>query len=84
MTKKVLGKQRIDYVSKKTNNPVNGISLHVCGEDSRVEGMSVETIYISDKSPMYNDVASIALGSEIVVSYNRWGNVESVALCTKR
>lgn len=81
MTKKILGKQSVDYVSKKTNSPVVGVTLHVVGEDSRVEGMACETIYVSEKSPMYQQVLSYPLGSEIMVQYNRWGNVDTIALC---
>lgn len=84
MTKKILGKQRIDYFSKKSNKQVTGVSLHVVGEDSRVEGMAVETIYVSEQSPMYAQVVEYPLGSEILVSYNRWGNVEGVTLCQKK
>lgn len=84
MTKKILGKQSVDYVSKKTNQPVVGLTLHVVGEDSRVEGMACETIYVSDKSPMFQQAISYSLGAEIMVQYNRWGSVESLTLCENK
>lgn len=82
MRKKLVGKQAVDYVSKKTNNPVTGVSLHVVGEDSRVEGMAVETIFVSTKSEkMYDDAMKCPLGCEIEVSYNRWGSADSIHVC---
>lgn len=81
MTKNIIGKQRVDYVSKKTNQPVVGLTLHVVGEDTRVEGMACETIYISEKSPMYQQALSYPIGADIMVQYNRWGSVETITLC---
>lgn len=81
MSMKIVGKQNIDYVSKKTNQPVSGVSLHCVGENSRVEGMGVETIFVSAKSPMYDQVMKFPLGSEITISYNRWGSADTISLC---
>lgn len=80
MEKKIIGKERVDYVSRKTNQPVKGTSLHVIGKDSKVEGMACETIFISEKSPMYEQVMGYPLESNVTVQYNRWGSVESVIL----
>ena len=46
MSKKIVGKQNVDYVSKKTGQPVTGVTLHCVGESSRVEGMECETIFL--------------------------------------
>lgn len=85
MSKKVLGKEKVDYVSKKTNNPVTGITLHCCSNvvSDRCEGQQVETIFVSSKSPMYDQVVAFPIGSDIDVMYNRWGSVESVTLSKK-
>lgn len=83
MSLKVVGKQNVDYMSKKTNQQVTGITLHIIGQNSRVEGMAVDTIFVSSKSNTYNTVASLPIGAEIDVLYNRWGNVETVELCKK-
>ena len=82
MKKKIVGKQKVDYVSKKTNQPVIGITLHCESEtnDDRFEGTQVETIFISNKSPMYNQCVSFPIGSVVTVMYNRWGSPESVLL----
>lgn len=74
----IIGKQRVDYISKKTNQPVRGVTLHVVGTRDDVEGRAVETLFISERSPIHAGVIAMPLGTEIRCSYNRWGNVESV------
>lgn len=76
---KIVGKQRVDYISKKTQQPVKGLSLHCVGTSNRVEGECVETIFVSEKSAMYDEVYELPIGSAITVTYNRWGSVESVS-----
>lgn len=78
---KIVGKQAVDYISKKTNQQVTGVTLHCVGENGRVEGMGVETLFVSSKSPIYENVMKFPLGSEITVSYNRWGSAENISLC---
>ena len=83
MVKEIVGKEKVDYVSKKTNNPVVGLTLHCVGDAGsreRFEGREVDTIFISSKSPMHDQCASFPIGSKIIVQYNRWGFVESVVL----
>lgn len=78
MSKKIVGKQSVDYVSKKTGQPVIGVTLHCVGESNRVEGMECETIFVSGRSPIYDQCVKFPLGQEINVSYNRWGAAESI------
>lgn len=75
---KIVGKQNVDYVSKKTNQQVTGITLHVIGPDSRVDGMAVETVFISSRMTDFAAVQKLNVGDEVEFLYNRWGNVESV------
>lgn len=84
MVKKIVGKQDVDYVSKKTNEPVKGVTLHTVGESSRVKGLEAEQIFVSVKSPMYDDVVNFPLESEIAVSYNRYGSPESISLWNQK
>lgn len=81
MQKKVVGKQIVDYVSRKTNLPVQGVTLHCVGTEENVQGLSVETIYISNKSKSYDTCMNLPIESKITVSYNRWGNIDTVELC---
>ena len=38
MIARVLGVQYLDYVSRKSGNPVKGLSLHCAYKDQQVEG----------------------------------------------
>ena len=40
--------------------------------------MECETIFVSGRSPMYEQCMKFPLGAEINVSYNRWGTAESI------
>ena len=86
MSMKIVGKQKVDYVSKKTNQPVVGVTLHCVADtnDERFEGMRTETIFVSNRSAMYEQCRAFPLESEIFVSYNRYGSVESVVLADQK
>ncbi len=43
---KIVGKEKVDYFSKKMNQLVSGVWLHVLLADIRVEGCSVPIRYI--------------------------------------
>lgn len=75
---KIVGKQNVDYVSRKTNQPVVGVTLHCVCKNDRVNGEAVETLFVSAKSPMYEQCIAFPLGTEITVSYNRYGSVETI------
>lgn len=86
MNMKVVGKERVDYPSKKTGKQVTGISFN-CVMDTtsdRFEGMRVDTVFVSSKSPMYDQCVGFPVGCEISVMYNRYGSVESVLLCDQK
>jgi hypothetical protein len=72
----VLGKQKVDYVSSKTGQRVQGENLHCKYLQKNVEGEAVEKLYISSNvnSPIVN------VGDEIDVFYNRYGGVDEVRL----
>lgn len=75
----VVGKQKVDYVSKKDNDRKIGISLFcVCDGGNNVEGKSVEKLYISDKNEHYGFAKSLPVGSLIKVTYNRYGSVADI------
>ena len=48
MIARVLGVQYLDYVSRKTGNPVKGLSLHCAYKDQQVEGEAVSNFFVSD------------------------------------
>ena len=79
--KEIVGKQKVEYTSKRTQELVKGVSLHCVGTSNNVEGKAVETIFVSARSAMYDEVSKLPIGTNIEVSYNRWGSVEDVRAC---
>ncbi len=77
---KIVGKEKVDYLSKKTNQQVNGVRLHVLQPDNKVEGYAAEAVFISSKHASYDAVANLPLGSEIIIIYNRFGSVQDIQI----
>lgn len=75
---KIVGRQNVDYISRKTQEPVKGVSLHCVGARNNVEGEAVETIFISAKSGLFDEVAKMPIGTKIRVSYNRYGSADCI------
>ena len=78
MSMKVIGKEAVNYVSRKTNQPVNGVTLHCTLSRNDVSGLAVDSIFVSSKSSIYSDCMALPLDSEIMVGYNRFGSVEFI------
>lgn len=74
---KVLGVETVDYVSRKTGNHVTGIRLHTGFEKRNCDGVAVEAFFC--KTAAFEGGVP-AVGDEIRVAYNRWGNVEEVTI----
>ena len=77
---KVVGLEKVDYVSNKSGKPVIGFRLHCLRNDQqRVEGNSVESFFISQRNPNYNLIGNtVVVGGEYNVFYNRFGDVEDI------
>lgn len=80
MEARVLGVQQVNYVSKKTGNPVVGVTLHCASKDPDVVGECAENVFISDNLNIRGLIDSIHPGDIIDVVYNRRGYVADVAL----
>lgn len=80
MRAKVVGVQIVDYVSKKSNKPVKGVTLHCNFKDSQVEGEAAEGVFISDNLglPVIYDIKP---GAVVDISYNSRGYVCDLAVC---
>lgn len=74
MKAKVLGTQNVDYVSRRTGNPVKGMTFHVSHKDSDVRGDAVSTVFVSDNLGI-PDLVNIVPGTHIDVEYNNRGYV---------
>lgn len=80
---KLVGKQEIRYTNKK-GELVQGVRLHCTYADEKnIAGIGTENFYYSSKADNYEDVLMIPLNSEIVVSYNRYGHIQSIVTVKK-
>lgn len=79
MKARVLGIQKIDYVSKRTGEPVVGTTLHCEYNDALVEGNAVSSIYLSDRLNL-PDLPNVVLGSTVDIEYNSRGYVQGLTL----
>lgn len=77
MKAKVLGIQDVDYISKKTGNPVRGTTLHCAFADPLVRGEAVNGIFVSDNLKL-DCLFSIKPGDEVDIEYNYRGYVCNV------
>lgn len=80
MKVKVLGIQMVDYVSRKTGNPVKGTTLHSVFKDVNVSGQAVSGIFVSDNLGI-SCISDIRPGMEVDIQYNNRGYVCDVAIC---
>lgn len=74
MLAKVLGTQNVDYVSKRTGQPVKGMTFHVSHKDQQVRGEAVSNVFVSDNLGI-PDIVNITPGMTINVEYNNRGYV---------
>lgn len=82
MKYKVIGTQLVDYVSKKTGNPVKGVTIHAACKDAQVKGEMASQIFVSDQLGI-DGLYSLAPGSTVDVEYNNRGYVCGVTFPTK-
>lgn len=80
MKVKILGIQTVDYVSKKTGNPVKGITLHSVHKDAQVTGEAVSNIFVSDSLDI-PVVSELRVGQLVDVEYNNRGYVCDLSIC---
>ena len=73
MQYKVVGKENIDYISKKTNKQVKGYTLHLTIEKEKCEGVAVLSVFVSDDLGY-----SIDLDDNVELYYNQYGKVIKV------
>ena len=79
MKVKVLGIQSVDYVSKRTGNPVKGVTLHSAFKDPQGRGEAVDGIFISDNLGLA--LSDIKPGDFVDVETNFRGYVTNVTVC---
>ena len=79
MKARVLGVQSVDYVSRRTGQPVKGVSFHIAYKDNNVRGEAVSDVFVSDNLGI-SGVMDIAPGDNIDVEYNNRGYVCGLAV----
>lgn len=79
MKMEVLGVQNVDYVSKRTGEPVKGRTFHCSFPDAQVKGLATDQIFVSDRLAL-PDLYAITPGMKIDVEYSRRGSVCNVAI----
>ena len=80
MRVRVLGVQSVDYVSRKTGNPVKGVTLHTAFKDAQVQGEAVSNIFVSDNLQI-QCISEVKPASLVNIEYNNRGDVQDVSLC---
>lgn len=67
----VLGRQSVDYFSKKKNKQVRGTSIFVAHADTGVEGMRTENVWVGEDSPV--TIPKFEYGKEYDFVYDGFG-----------
>ncbi|OUQ21797.1 hypothetical protein B5E84_00605 [Lachnoclostridium sp. An14] len=82
MKVKVFGVQNVDYVSKRTNEPVKGRTFHCIFKDPQVVGDAVDAIFVSDRLSIPG-LYDIQPGAALDIEYNSRGSVCGVQVMPK-
>ena len=69
----VVGKEYLDYVSKKTNKQVKGYNLHLTYDKEKIDGVAVMSVFVSEE--IGND---ININDQIELFYNQYGKVTKI------
>lgn len=70
---KVLGKQHLEGVSKKTGQPYNFNQVHYLGKARGVEGQAALTLMLD---PVEYPIGSIQLGKDYIVEFDGRGYLQ--------
>lgn len=75
MKVKIIGKEKIEYTSKKTNKEVRGVLLHYTSSIplAKGEGEKCDNEYVQAEL-----AENIYVGDNVEFLYNRYGTVEEV------
>lgn len=80
---KVVGIEKVHYLSKKTNNWVDGLDLHCISDPvqtDRFTGQKVESVFVSARSTAFLSLSAVGVGQEVKFLYDRRGNVDDVVI----
>lgn len=79
---RLVGKEKVSYVSKKTGNQVEGVKLHCSTplDSKNVEGCVCDSFYVGSGADCYAACLKLPINSDINITYNRYGSIEDVCL----
>lgn len=66
----VIGKEYLDYVSKKTNKQIKGYNLHLTFEKEKCEGLAVMNVFVSEEIGK-----EVNTNDQVELFYNQFGKV---------
>lgn len=78
---KIVGIEKKTYTKKETRETIPAIKFYLEGVEGKrdnLEGVMTESVFISSKWDCYESCLKFKLGDDVRVSYNRWGDVDSL------
>ena len=71
----IVGKEFLDYVSKKTGKNVKGYTLHMTYEKEKCEGVAANSVFVSE------DIGrDVHVNDTVQLYYNKYGKVEKIVI----
>lgn len=69
----VIGKEYVDYISKKTDKQVKGYKLHLTFEKEKCEGLAVLNVFVSEEIGK-----DVKINDQVELFYNQYGKVSKI------
>lgn len=69
----VIGKEYLDYLSKKSNKQVKGYNLHLTFEKEKCEGLAVMNAFVSEEIGRL-----VNINDQVELFYNQYGKVTKI------
>lgn len=80
----IVGCRRVDYVSRRSNQPVRGYSFFLTEKQEGVIGLATYDVFLSDERSgdflSHFKQLDDCLGIEVAVTFNRYGRPENIAI----
>mgnify|MGYP003545017097 FL=1 len=71
----VIGKEYLDYVSKKTNKQVKRYNLHLTFEKEKCDGLAVLSTFVSEEIGH-----NVNINDQVELFYNQYGKVTKIVV----
>lgn len=85
MERMIIGLENVDYISRKSGEPVKGLNLHTVGVSANVKGKACEKFFVSAKAEGIYPVASKLNVNDLVdIQFNRFGGIDAIYTVTDK